>query len=201
MRAADAHVLPGDLVVIRMKSMLPLAARPLVACIRSVLATGGDARIKVVGVGGGGGNAVNRMISSGLQVGQHACQLILLPVQTALCSSMDVSMLTVSSSRCKSAQQMIRLNGRPPGQIPSERHYLITGKPMSAAGRGVLGGQHGRAGAGELAVQQQAAAGWRAHPWPGCAPQPACAPAQHAHAHPSLQRLQGANTSSKCPGC
>lgn len=30
---------------------------------------GGDARIKVVGVGGGGGNAVNRMISSGLQVG------------------------------------------------------------------------------------------------------------------------------------
>lgn len=29
---------------------------------------GGDARIKVVGVGGGGGNAVNRMISSGLQV-------------------------------------------------------------------------------------------------------------------------------------
>lgn len=29
---------------------------------------GGDARIKVVGVGGGGGNAVNRMINSGLQV-------------------------------------------------------------------------------------------------------------------------------------
>ena len=29
---------------------------------------GGDARIKVIGVGGGGGNAVNRMISSGLQV-------------------------------------------------------------------------------------------------------------------------------------
>lgn len=28
---------------------------------------GGDARIKVVGVGGGGGNAVNRMINSGLQ--------------------------------------------------------------------------------------------------------------------------------------
>ncbi|KAL6781472.1 FTSZ1 [Auxenochlorella protothecoides x Auxenochlorella symbiontica] len=28
---------------------------------------GGDARIKVIGVGGGGGNAVNRMISSGLQ--------------------------------------------------------------------------------------------------------------------------------------
>jgi hypothetical protein len=30
---------------------------------------GGDARIKVIGVGGGGGNAVNRMIDSGLQVG------------------------------------------------------------------------------------------------------------------------------------
>lgn len=30
--------------------------------------TGGDARIKVIGVGGGGGNAVNRMIASGLQV-------------------------------------------------------------------------------------------------------------------------------------
>ena len=29
---------------------------------------GGDARIKVIGVGGGGGNAVNRMVSSGLQV-------------------------------------------------------------------------------------------------------------------------------------
>jgi cell division protein FtsZ len=27
-----------------------------------------DARIKVIGVGGGGGNAVNRMINSGLQV-------------------------------------------------------------------------------------------------------------------------------------
>ena len=29
---------------------------------------GGDARIKVIGVGGGGGNALNRMINSGLQV-------------------------------------------------------------------------------------------------------------------------------------
>ena len=28
---------------------------------------GGDARIKVIGVGGGGGNAINRMVSSGLQ--------------------------------------------------------------------------------------------------------------------------------------
>lgn len=28
----------------------------------------GDAVIKVVGVGGGGGNAVNRMVNSGLQV-------------------------------------------------------------------------------------------------------------------------------------
>jgi cell division GTPase FtsZ len=31
-----------------------------------------DARIKVVGVGGGGGNAVNRMINSGLQVNIQA---------------------------------------------------------------------------------------------------------------------------------
>ncbi len=29
----------------------------------------GDARIKVIGVGGGGGNALNRMMDSGLQVG------------------------------------------------------------------------------------------------------------------------------------
>lgn len=29
---------------------------------------GGDAKIKVIGVGGGGGNALNRMIASGLQV-------------------------------------------------------------------------------------------------------------------------------------
>lgn len=29
---------------------------------------GGDANIKVIGVGGGGGNALNRMIASGLQV-------------------------------------------------------------------------------------------------------------------------------------
>ena len=29
---------------------------------------GGDAQIKVIGVGGGGGNAINRMIESGLQV-------------------------------------------------------------------------------------------------------------------------------------
>jgi cell division GTPase FtsZ len=32
------------------------------------LVAGGDARIKVIGVGGGGGNAINRMINSGLQV-------------------------------------------------------------------------------------------------------------------------------------
>lgn len=30
--------------------------------------SGGDARIKVIGVGGGGNNAINRMIGSGLQV-------------------------------------------------------------------------------------------------------------------------------------
>lgn len=38
---------------------------------------GGDARIKVIGVGGGGGNAVNRMISSGLQV-CNRCMLLIL---------------------------------------------------------------------------------------------------------------------------
>jgi hypothetical protein len=37
---------------------------------------GGDARIKVVGVGGGGGNAVNRMISSGLQVSPMPAQIV-----------------------------------------------------------------------------------------------------------------------------
>lgn len=34
----------------------------------SVCGAGGDAQIKVIGVGGGGGNAINRMIASGLQV-------------------------------------------------------------------------------------------------------------------------------------
>jgi cell division protein FtsZ len=33
------------------------------------LGQNGSARIKVIGVGGGGGNAVNRMIEGGLQVG------------------------------------------------------------------------------------------------------------------------------------
>ena len=42
---------------------------------------GGDARIKVVGVGGGGGNAVNRMITSGLQVREEVCAPRQLPVQ------------------------------------------------------------------------------------------------------------------------
>ena len=36
---------------------------------RVLCAAGGDAQIKVIGVGGGGGNAINRMIASGLQVG------------------------------------------------------------------------------------------------------------------------------------
>ncbi len=33
-----------------------------------IVRAGGDAQIKVIGVGGGGGNAINRMIASGLQV-------------------------------------------------------------------------------------------------------------------------------------
>ena len=35
-----------------------------------VVASAGGAKIKVIGCGGGGGNAVNRMIESGLQVRQ-----------------------------------------------------------------------------------------------------------------------------------
>ncbi|KAA6424896.1 MAG: plastid division [Trebouxia sp. A1-2] len=34
---------------------------------RRIVRAGGDAQIKVIGVGGGGGNAINRMIASGLQ--------------------------------------------------------------------------------------------------------------------------------------
>ena len=41
-------------------------ASPLNATV--VAHSGGDARIKVIGVGGGGNNAINRMIGSGLQV-------------------------------------------------------------------------------------------------------------------------------------
>lgn len=37
----------------------------------SLLLPAGDARIKVIGCGGGGGNAVNRMISSGLSVSRR----------------------------------------------------------------------------------------------------------------------------------
>ena len=37
---------------------------------------GGDAQIKVIGVGGGGGNAINRMIASGLQVIRVSCHVI-----------------------------------------------------------------------------------------------------------------------------
>lgn len=44
-----------------LKSLAPRAAAG------SPPAYGGDARIKVIGVGGGGGNAVNRMVNSGLQ--------------------------------------------------------------------------------------------------------------------------------------
>ena len=55
----------------------PQAPRPTRRCSVGVSASyvtsgygpvGGDARIKVIGCGGGGGNAVNRMIQSGLQV-------------------------------------------------------------------------------------------------------------------------------------
>lgn len=42
--------------------------RDVVYLQRALCAAGGDAQIKVIGVGGGGGNAINRMIASGLQV-------------------------------------------------------------------------------------------------------------------------------------
>jgi cell division protein FtsZ len=44
---------------------------------------GGDARIKVIGVGGGGNNALNRMIASGLQVRKVICPelVCILPMQ------------------------------------------------------------------------------------------------------------------------
>lgn len=51
--------------------------RVILVCLASMMywyhcngscAAGGDAQIKVIGVGGGGGNAINRMIASGLQV-------------------------------------------------------------------------------------------------------------------------------------
>ena len=45
---------------------------------------GGDARIKVIGVGGGGGNAVNRMVSSGLQVAPHPPHSMIIGSQSLL---------------------------------------------------------------------------------------------------------------------
>jgi hypothetical protein len=46
----------------------PRTGRPRHATVRCSFAPVETARIKVVGVGGGGNNAVNRMIGSGLQV-------------------------------------------------------------------------------------------------------------------------------------
>lgn len=47
----------------------------LLDCLASAFprGAGGDAQIKVIGVGGGGGNAINRMIASGLQVSASCC--------------------------------------------------------------------------------------------------------------------------------
>ncbi|KAG2425689.1 hypothetical protein HXX76_013531 [Chlamydomonas incerta] len=51
--------------------MAPVRGRPgrnyMVVASTGYIPFGGDARIKVIGVGGGGGNALNRMINSGLQ--------------------------------------------------------------------------------------------------------------------------------------
>lgn len=45
-----------------------------IKCIKGLPESGGVmpgvAKIKVIGVGGGGGNAVNRMVESGLKVGR-----------------------------------------------------------------------------------------------------------------------------------
>ena len=49
-------------------SGLPLIGAMLLFSSISFVIAGGDARIKVIGVGGGGNNAINRMIGSGLQV-------------------------------------------------------------------------------------------------------------------------------------
>ena len=55
---------------------------------RVLCAAGGDAQIKVIGVGGGGGNAINRMIASGLQVryfiSRYRLMIILLSLSVPL---------------------------------------------------------------------------------------------------------------------
>ncbi|PNW87338.1 hypothetical protein CHLRE_02g118600v5 [Chlamydomonas reinhardtii] len=57
--------------VFRQHQVAPVRGRPgrnyMVVASTGYIPFGGDARIKVIGVGGGGGNALNRMINSGLQ--------------------------------------------------------------------------------------------------------------------------------------
>lgn len=83
--------------------------------------------------------------------------------------------LDISEQAAEWVADMCRVRvGLPCNICPCIRAGLDSASiPVSAnvqcAGRGVLGGQHGRAGAGECAGAQQAAAGRRAHTRPGCA--------------------------------
>lgn len=61
---------------------------------------GGDARIKVIGVGGGGNNALNRMIASGLQVSEESSVL-----NSYFCASTFLSELPASPSFGKLANR------------------------------------------------------------------------------------------------
>lgn len=113
------------------------------------LSAAGDARIKVVGCGGGGGNAVNRMISSGLSVSGQ---------QAVAAAAAQRALLALGAGCCSPAWL---------GRVAWIQFALFG---PNCAGRGVLGGQHRCAGAGEPPGAQQAA-DWRAaHPRPGCVP-------------------------------
>jgi len=60
------------------------------ASVRCSYAYVDNAKIKVVGIGGGGNNAVNRMIGSGLQVGQLGILLFATQFQISIIVSGDI---------------------------------------------------------------------------------------------------------------
>ncbi|PNH00741.1 Cell division protein FtsZ 1, chloroplastic [Tetrabaena socialis] len=71
-----SHPVPGTSYTVQPRSFTQLQGTPrrhrhgrnyMVVANSGYIPFGGDARIKVIGCGGGGGNALNRMISSGLQ--------------------------------------------------------------------------------------------------------------------------------------
>lgn len=72
---------------------------------------GGDARIKVVGVGGGGGNAVNRMISSGLEVPFKPMSRVL-PALCAHALACKAMLHSFRSEACRSCVEARRVAGR-----------------------------------------------------------------------------------------